>query len=772
MLHNVFVRDRYFVRSTLPYLILSIVFLTSILLAQQAMKFSEVLSGFNAPLGVTLKFLGYLLPSILIFTIPAATIVGILIGMGRMNRDSELIAFQAAGFGKAELSRSILLLGLTLSILTFMVSFHLAPKAASNLKKQAYEGAIRNLESPIEPKIFYTQIPGKVLYIREINREKGEWGRVFIYWPEGDETLRLVTAKSGRVDIKGQQAELVLTDAEVVTLRNIYATLTGSGRAITVERSSSLRMKDDRLNENRERMVKEFQGGEKSAEEKDWQELFSSMNVGNREIKLNASLVFHRKLSLCFAPALFSFLCVGMSFKSKIGARGVGFLLSIFILLSYYLLAVGGENLVKSHWLPVYLGFWLANIFVFIIGLAFFVYKGKRFKFNFNLYWQSKKRNETYKNNLKHELEERSFFNKPIGWGLLDKYIITMSVRNFLITILLLISVYIAFTLFDLLRFFKDANQSSTQALVQYILFLTPYAYNELAPMGAFIGSLVTYAALARSRESVASIASGQSAFRLMMPGLLFSIAIGLITYIAQDKLLPYTNRFQNMYRMQIKGGSQTSTDLGQQWLALKEADRIYAYEINKERLKKPLIFEFDEEGVHLKKIIAGDDGEESESGGVLISDVETYEIEGLSVKNTFTSKYMIKDLFDLFKKVEDNPDEMSFKQLSDSIKLMQSREDASEHTLSIGLERKRSNPFAPLVLSLIGMPLAFYYLKRGVGGIALVIPIVVGLGFWITRSLFHYMGNEGILNPFGAAWIPLLVFGVMSLYFLSRTRT
>src|SRR5918997_461944 len=177
--------ERYVVWAILPYLCLAWLVLTGILLTQQVGKFSDLLGVANAPLRASLDVAAGVIPNISVFTIPMTMLIGTAAAFGRMGGDSEIVALRAAG--------------------------------VRSMRQSLARAALQRLESPAQPRTF-TQMPGKVLYVRDGDEARGLWGRVFIYWLEGGGELRLVTARSGRIDNTGEQSELLLSDAVVTTL--------------------------------------------------------------------------------------------------------------------------------------------------------------------------------------------------------------------------------------------------------------------------------------------------------------------------------------------------------------------------------------------------------------------------------------------------------------------------------------------------------------------------------------------------------------------------
>src|SRR5215216_6656431 len=197
--------DGYLIKAALPYVLLSLTILSAILLIQQTAKFAEVLGSTETPLQLTLQVAANLLPSILIFTLPTSVLVGTATGFGQLGHDSELIAIRAAGVGTFRIIAPLMFLGAILSLFTFYVAFKVSPVSAQNLRDIGLQAALYKLESPVEPKSFYTGIPGKVVYVREGDKEKGLWGKIFIHWEEEEGEVRLVTARSGRLDYSGEQ---------------------------------------------------------------------------------------------------------------------------------------------------------------------------------------------------------------------------------------------------------------------------------------------------------------------------------------------------------------------------------------------------------------------------------------------------------------------------------------------------------------------------------------------------------------------------------------
>jgi len=95
------------------------------------------------------------------------------------------------------------------------------------------------------------------------------------------------------------------------------------------------------------------------------------------------------------------------------------------------------------------------------------------------------------------------------------------------------------------------------------------------------------------SERAIAWWASGQSVYRLNLPGLVVCIRSRPWSWLVQEQLMPYTNLKQDALRAQIRGGeSSADSGAGRQWLASTETNRLYRTSLMSQRevLRDPVI--------------------------------------------------------------------------------------------------------------------------------------------------------------------------------------
>ena len=762
--------DAYLVTAALPYVLLALTILSAIILIQQTGKFAELLGSSETPFHLTIQVAANLLPSILIFTLPTSVLVGTATGFGQMGHDSELIAMRAAGVGTLRIVAPLLFLGALLSLLTFYVAFHVAPVSAQNLRDVALQAALYRLESPVEPRSFYTGIPGKVVYVREGDREKGLWGKIFIHWEESGGEVRLVTARTGRLDFSGDQAELVLDDALLTTLPAGGLEAIAKGAHVKIERSGNMRLRDDRLNLGRSALSRRMRERQPEIDEMGWGSLLrKAREAADPASRREALIAFHRRLTLSLSPVVFAFFGAGLGLKVVRGGRSKGVLLSLGSMLLYYLVSLAGEQLGRGGTLQPVLGSWLAFVLAVLGGCLLLL--SKRRNFAFSLGRVGAKARKVPAGGGGESPARRSGYVPLLG--LLDKSIFKSLAANFLLIVSALVAVFLIFTLFELLRFIA-ANRPGATVVLRYLLFLLPFACIAVTPVGALLASLMTFALMVRRNESVAWWASGQSVFRFLLPCFLFAALLGALVWFVQDKVMPEANRRQNSLRGVIRsGGAQAEAQKGRRWVSSSDSRHIYAYSPAGPagQFGDLAVFNFDPEGMHVESIYMAAAATASGGERLELAGAELLDFRGGKVSyRQERSVSLDAGGLQAFSSGLNRPMEFNFRDLSAYIKALKER-GANVQPLAVALEGRLVEPFLPLVMILVGAPLAFVFGRRGTI-LSLCVAIGVGLLYLGLNSLTQQVGAAGHISTHIAAWSPPALFTAAGLYLLSRSPT
>jgi LPS export ABC transporter permease LptF/LPS export ABC transporter permease LptG len=758
--------ERYVLKTIFPYGLAALVLLTAILFVQQTGRYFESVFHGVMPAGFVYSLALSLLPAVLVFTIPMAVLCGTIIGLGRMSSDSEIVAMRAAGVSTWRTLWPVLAIGLIATAATCYLNLKEAPRAQRQLRSVVLRSALYKLDSPVEPRTFTSEFPGKVIYVRDGDKIHGQWGRVFIYSREADHSTDLITARAGRIDSSADKSELVLQDA----MKTKVPAPDARDQSYVVERLDLLRIV---FNTGRGSLLARLQKPEGNPDEMGLAELRQRAEQTTGSEQRDARLIFHKRLALAVTPLVFSFFGAALGLRMRRGSRGFGVLLSLLILLVYYLATLAGDQLARAGTVPPMLGAWFSTALTLTMGLLIMLSRQREFRF----FLRRDRRPQVIdsegagvpaKQRLRRRLSIASF---PT---LLDIGIVRTMILSFVFGFITLVLIFDIFTTFELWRFIS-ANRASVKLVSEYLFYLLPLISVELFPGSVLVAVLLTYALIARRREAVAWWASGQSVYRLMLPGLAFAIVVAAGAWFIQERIMPQANVRQDSLRARIRGNiAQMSAGAERRWLVSTDGARIYSYDFDeqKQSLIKPIIYEFDDHQVELRRVINGEEGKWLSPSQFQITKANWISLDQPKVGIQSATQLEISgvDPPSAFKPTVDRPSQLDSAGLHEYVRALKAR-GADTAALTVALQRKYAAPFSVIVMALIGMPLAISFGRRSTV-IALCSAVAVSLAFWLVSGGFQQLGEHALLPAAPAVWTPIVIFACGGLYFISRVRT
>src|SRR5206468_12044331 len=171
--------DRYLVREILLPFFLSLLLLTFVLMMPPIMQNAEQLIAKGVGWPIIVRVLLTLVPQALGITIPMALLLGVLIGLGRLSADREFVVLQACGVSLFRVLQPIIVLAVTAWAATMYVMIVALPNANQTFRQITFNAIASKAESDIKPRVFFTQFPNRVLFVREVE-PGGGWREVLL----------------------------------------------------------------------------------------------------------------------------------------------------------------------------------------------------------------------------------------------------------------------------------------------------------------------------------------------------------------------------------------------------------------------------------------------------------------------------------------------------------------------------------------------------------------------------------------------------------------
>ena len=773
---------RYLIGAVLPYFIFAWLLLSVILFVQQAGRFTDIFFSANIPTNLIWQLTIALVPSVIAFTCPMAVLVGVIIGLSKMQGDSELVAIRAAGVGNLQITVPILCLGFAMSVLAFVINLYGVPLAASIVRKVAVQTAIYKLESPIEPGVFNTEFAGYTVYVKDGDIDAGTWKNIFIFnEDEASGTTRLITSKSGRIDTTGQLSELVLENAVVSTFKKA-----ADGEKFTSENIGEFRFA---IKTRRGELIEKLGSSEGTPEELGLAQLADYAQTKSGGERTEAQIVWQRRITLSLTPIIFCLLGTAMILRFTGRGRGFGIFVALVALIGYYLLAFLGEQLARTGRIDVFSGS-MVPIAASIIATLWFTYAGR-----INLFreWPAQVGELFSRLRYVRGPSRRNVF-RDLTTGLRDFDLLIDLAKYFLITLGFLVTVFVVFTAFELWKF-AGTMDGGIFLLGKYLLYLLPFVYLQLAPSAAMVATLATYVIKSRQNEIVTWISAGQSAYRLLLPCLILMLCLGGLNWFVQENVAPRTNKKQDELRTILRNRGTPPKPV-RYWVANDQ--RIYAFgaaESDNEAADKQMfdrtasdnvnrraprndgsaaaskvtIYEFNKEGSRLQLLYRADQALWNDGQVRLAGNTSASKLGEGKVATEKAETLLLTEPSNPFVRIRSKPSHLNVSETK--TQLREAESEIERRNFGVALEKKYSTLVLPFVIALFTAPFALSLSRKG-KVVTIGYAVALWLVFTATTSAFEQMGLAGYIVPALAVWSPIVLFSLLGIVLLSRVRT
>src|SRR5688500_10825267 len=187
--------NKYIFRELIGPTLLGFTFYTFIILMRQLFELAEMIIKRSLPFTIVLRLLALSLPHIIVLTIPMALLVGILIAVGRMSSDSEIIAMRAAGISTTRIYRPVFYFSLAIFLLNLVAMNMLLPWGNTAYRDLQQDLFASSVSKEIQPRVFYDEYENLVLYINDLDAGTGGWKGVFISNSTDPERQNIIVAE-------------------------------------------------------------------------------------------------------------------------------------------------------------------------------------------------------------------------------------------------------------------------------------------------------------------------------------------------------------------------------------------------------------------------------------------------------------------------------------------------------------------------------------------------------------------------------------------------
>jgi lipopolysaccharide export system permease protein len=353
---------------------------------------------------------------------------------------------------------------------------------------------------------------------------------------------------------------------------------------------------------------------------------------------------------------------------------------------------------------------------------------------------------------------------------LLDKYIIKKILSTFFFVMLILIAIIVVVDLTEKIDKFT-ANNLSAAIVFGYYLDYVPWVAGFISPIIVFIAIVYVTSRLAAHTEIIAMLSSGVSFVRLLWPYFIAAAILASISFGLNGWVIPRSNRERVAFELQYIKSRQYSD---RQNIHMQIEPNVYMY-IQSYNNQNNTGYQFTLERFDQNR---------------LTDKLTAENITWDSTKNKWTLRYWkrkkVDDMFQTrkraswvsegasrdttlaimpadFESEEMKHDGMTISELNRHIAKLQFRGSTGVIAFQVEKYIRYASPFTILVLVFMGVIVSARKSRGGTGfqiALGFMLAFVFILFFMLTRTF----AEAGSLSPIVAAWIPNLIFTVISL--------
>jgi lipopolysaccharide export system permease protein len=357
---------RYLISEILPPFFLGLMAFTFILVIARIVKLIELVVTRGVPLLQIGKLLSLILPTFFELTVPMAFLLGILLGLGRLANDQEILAMKASGISPPQILWPVGAVAVLVAIITLSLTLFARPAANLALRKELYNIAKNRVGTALKEKVFNTDFPKILIYVEELI-------------PPGNTAQGiLIVDKRDRVkeDIILGKVALISTDEQTNTLglRLFDGSIYEREKKRPGFSQTRFNIYDYKLDLNDLiGTAKKKTTDPKEASLKHLLDTIRQKRASGSDA-IDERMELQQRFSFAFVPLVFCLLGVSLTLlpRSSRASRSWGFALCLFWLVTYYALLSLGKALGDNGVLPPVPALWLPNFLVG--GIAIFLY--------------------------------------------------------------------------------------------------------------------------------------------------------------------------------------------------------------------------------------------------------------------------------------------------------------------------------------------------------------------------------------------------------------
>lgn len=336
----------------------SLAILTGVLFLGQMLQTLTLVFAIGIGWADFLRLTLYLLPKLMMFSLPLASMLGVILGFNRLGADHEFLALRAAGVRLKHIITPVTIFALTVTLMAGYSTIVLMPKGQVNMKVLLLKLSREKIDRAVKEQAFSHSLGGIVAYVDRIDPDSRQWQEVYLYDGRRPESPMTITAKGATLDVdyRNLLLGLHLTDGTIDYLDHElsrHIDFKSYALSLPVPLPNALQVH-----------------GVSPTEMSQEQLLATADETTDTALARALHVEYQQRLILAGGCFILTLLGLPFAARSRPGARPIAVPIGLLVFLLYYVLFSFAETLAKQGGVSIPLVLWTPNL-IFLAGTAF-----------------------------------------------------------------------------------------------------------------------------------------------------------------------------------------------------------------------------------------------------------------------------------------------------------------------------------------------------------------------------------------------------------------
>lgn len=350
---------RYLIAEIIPPFLVSLLAFTTIVFSGRLLLVTRMILVKGIGLGEILASTFYLFPYLLVFTLPMAATVGIILALMRLSVDYEMLALKTAGLSHFRLLSPVLGFSLLVALLTLFLSTYGSPWGQKANRELLTEVVKKRADVGVQEQTFNTDFQNLMLFVNRVDPQGDLVGVLVNIWPEEDNP-QTIYAQRGRIQYEPARESMQLRLSEGWLIR--WSAELGHRQSVQFK-----------TYEIPLRLFKYASPGQISEREMTLQELRQGISAAPPGSKRFVRLVveLHQRSALPLGALLLCLLAIPLGLSPRVHGRSWGLIVGLLVFLIYYVVFTASWRLAFTNHLNPAVAPYLADILFAGVALYF-----------------------------------------------------------------------------------------------------------------------------------------------------------------------------------------------------------------------------------------------------------------------------------------------------------------------------------------------------------------------------------------------------------------